>query len=95
MQHLCETQTNTERATSFSERAWSRIGMDLFEFHGKIFVMVVDYYSRWVELRRLDDQTSSNLIMKLKSIFAVHGIPDVIISDNGPQFASGEFSNFA
>ena len=87
MQHLCETQTNTERATissSFPERPWSRLGMDLFERHGKIFVIVVDYYSRLIELRRLDNQTSSNLIMKLKSIFAVHGIPDVIISDNGP-----------
>ncbi|KAL8616423.1 hypothetical protein ACOMHN_041026 [Nucella lapillus] len=69
--------------------------MDLFELHGKTYIVVVDYYSRWTELRRLDNQTSSSLIAKLKSIFAVHGIPDVVMSDNGPQFASADFRNFA
>ena len=48
-----------------------------------------------LELRRLDNQISNNLINKLKSLFAVHGIPDVVISDNGPQFASTEFRNFS
>ena len=82
-------------SSSFPERPWARLGMDLFELHGKTFLVVVDYYSRWPELSRLDNQTSSNLISKLTSILAVHGIPDVIISDNSPQFASTEFRNFA
>jgi hypothetical protein len=69
--------------------------MDLFELGGKTFIVMVDYYSRWVEMRHLDSQTSANTIAKIKSIFAVHGIPDVVISDNGPQFASAEFKSFA
>ena len=31
----------------------------------------------------------------MKSIFCRHGIPDEVMSDNGPQYASSEFSNFA
>ena len=35
------------------------------------------------------------MIQALKEIFAVHGIPDVIMSDNGPQFSSASFLQFA
>ena len=89
------TQKEPLLPSTFPERPWARLGMDLFELQGKTFLVGVDYYSRWLELRRLDNQTHRNLISKLKSILAVHGIPDVIISDNGPQFASTEFRNFA
>lgn len=81
--------------SSFPDRPWSRLGMDLFDFQGKTFIVVVDYYSRWIELRHLDKQTSLDAISKIKSIFAVHGIPDLVVSDNGPQFASADFRRFA
>nr|KAG5700450.1 hypothetical protein BaRGS_010363 [Batillaria attramentaria] len=81
--------------SSFPDRPWSRVGMDLLDLKGKSYIVVVDYYSRWVELRYLESQTSSHTISQIKSIFAVHGIPDVVMSDNGPQFASAEFNAFA
>ena len=31
----------------------------------------------------------------MSSIFAVHGVPDIVVSDNGPQYASKEFKAFA
>ena len=80
--------------SSFPDRPWARLGMDLFEFQGKTFIVVVDYYSRWVELRKLDNLSSKDTVTKLKSILAVHGFPDVIVSDNGPQFASAELKKF-
>ena len=81
--------------SSLPGRPWSRLGIDFFEFQGKTFIVVVDYYSRWIELRALNSMTSANTILHLKSIFSVHGIPDVVVSDNGPQFASHEFQTFA
>ena len=77
-------------------RPWEQVGMDLFE-HGKnTFLLMVDYYSRWIEVRLLQKtQTAEEVIRAMQSIFAIHGIPDVVISDNGPQYASREFRAFA
>ena len=57
-------------------------------------MIVVDYYSRWFEIRRLNDQSSSRVISVLKELFSTHGIPDIIVSDNGPQFSSDAFRLF-
>ena len=59
------------------------------------FLVVADYYSRWLEVRQLHEASSGAVIHKLKLIFATHGIPEVIISDSGPQFQSQEFREFA
>uniref|UniRef100_A0A3Q1F5U6 Integrase catalytic domain-containing protein n=1 Tax=Acanthochromis polyacanthus TaxID=80966 RepID=A0A3Q1F5U6_9TELE len=45
-------------------------------------------------LGRLSDTTSKGVITAMKSIFVRHGIPDIVISDNGPQYASEEFRSF-
>jgi hypothetical protein len=73
---------------------WSRLGADIFEFKKKHYLLVVDYYSRYIEVRRLKSLSSLTTIEKLKSIFVTHGNPDIMISDNGPQFASREFYEF-
>ena len=39
-------------SSSFPSRPWERLGMDLFDFQGKIYLLVVDYYSRWLEIKR-------------------------------------------
>ena len=74
---------------------WSRLAMDLFELKGKTYLIIVDYFSRWTELRLLEKLNSKTTITQIKSVFATHGIPDMIISDNGPQFVSWEFKVFA
>ena len=81
--------------SSVPERPWERVAMDLFELKGKPYIVVVDYLSRWAEVRQLQAETASATIVAIKSIFATHGIPDVVVSDNGPNFSSGEFVSFA
>ncbi|GFR70641.1 Pol polyprotein [Elysia marginata] len=56
-------------AASFPDRPWSRVAMDLFDLHGKTYLLVVDYHSRWPEIRLLDSLTSAAVIIRLKSIF--------------------------
>ena len=56
---------------------------------------MVDYFSRYPEVVQLRSTTSGAVISHLKSVFARHGIPEVVRSDNGPQYASKEFSEFA
>lgn len=57
--------------------------------------MVVDYFSNYIEMEKLRSQTSPAVIKVLKTIFARHGIPDTVVSDNGPAYTSEEFSKFA
>ena len=81
--------------SSTPKRPWERLAMDLFELRGETYLLVVDYFSRWPEIRLLNSQSSSKTIQHIKSIFATHGIPDVVVSDNGGQFGSQKFANFA
>ena len=74
---------------------WDRIGIDLMDFKGKTFLMVMNYHSCYLEVMDLSKATSSLVIAKLKSIFARWGIPLEVVSDNGPQCSSESFSNFA
>ena len=55
----------------------------------------MDYYSRYIELALLKELNSLETIDHMKSIFARHGIPELLISDNGPQYASKEFKEFS
>lgn len=67
-----------------SERPWEKVGTDLFYHSGK------PYHSRLLQQLLRDRRTSGVVINKLKGRFARHGIPDTVISENGPQFASRE-----
>ncbi|XP_060073920.1 uncharacterized protein K02A2.6-like [Ylistrum balloti] len=82
------------KETEIPDRPWSIISTDLFEFRGQHYLVSVDHYSKWPELAKLDNLTSSNTIPYLKGQIARYGIPDRIISDNGPQFACEEFTKF-
>ena len=59
----------------------------------KKIVIVVDYYSRYFETMLLRSEKSIDTINALKSIFARHGIPETVVSDNGNQYISQEFKD--
>ena len=79
---------------SIPSRPWSKVGGDLFELHGKQYLILVDYYSAFVEVDLLHSTTSNQVITHCKSQFSRHGIPDILITDNGPQFSSHNFKQF-
>ena len=70
------------------------VGTDLFEFESKTYLLTVDYYSKFIEVDRLQDLGSKATIEVLKAQFSRHGIPEVIRSDGGPQFTSKVFAIF-
>lgn len=76
-------------------RAWSKVGADIFHCNAKSFLLVIDYYSKFIEVSQLQSLQSNHVIRKMKKIFARHGIPEVVMSDNGPEFSSGHFRQFA
>lgn len=66
------------------ERPWSRVRADLFSLHSKDYIVLVDYYSDFVEVDLLKNTKSSAVIKFLKAQFSHHGISDVLVTDNGP-----------
>ena len=74
---------------------WEKLATDLFELNGSTYIVLVDYYSRFVEVQKLTSTTSANVIAFLKPMFCRYGIPATLVSDNGPQFSSAEMKQFA
>ena len=77
------------------EGPWDMVATDLFQWDGADYLLIVDSYSRFIEFCRLPNTSSSMVIIHTKSIFARHGIPKSVQSDNGPQFSAKEYSKFA
>ncbi|KII67988.1 Transposon Ty3-G Gag-Pol polyprotein [Thelohanellus kitauei] len=61
---------------------------------GKILLVLVDHFTRWPEVAVINASQASDTVEKLKEIFARIGLPQTIVSDNGPQFISDCFNNF-
>ena len=76
-------------------RPWSKVAADLCELDGHTLLFIADYYSNFIEVARLNSVTSRSVIKEMKDVFARYGIPDVLVTDNGAQFASAEFAVFA
>ena len=77
-------------------RAWHTVGADLFYSKGTEYLLVSDYYSKFPFVRRLPAKcTSAAVVLQLKQIFSEQGIPQIVRTDNGPQFNSKEFSEFS
>ena len=56
---------------------------------------MIDYYSRFIETARLSTATFNDVITHMKSIFARHGVPESLTSDNRPQYTANMFKTFA
>ena len=94
-QRSTPTATEPLLSTPLPNHPWERVAADLFELKGVSHLLVVDYYSRYVEVQKLTTTTSTNVVTALKAIFSRHGVPITFVSDNGPQFDSKEMKHFA
>lgn len=70
------------------------MGVDILTLNGRDYLLTVDYFSRFCEIDLLEGMKSQTVIRKLNVQFARFGIPDVVMTDDGPQFSSKEFGNF-
>lgn len=74
-------------------RTWERIAMDIGDIRGKKYLVIWDYYSKWLEFSLLSDMNMTGIIRHLKSTFSRYGIPVIVVADN--QFATARFETFA
>lgn len=78
------------------ERPWATLHADFAGplKDGKMILVLVDAYSRFIDAFVCNSSTSETTIQKFRQSFATHGLCDTLITDNGPCFASLEFSEF-
>ncbi len=96
-----QTQKGTKIVTTTA--AWpastypfERIHLDFFFFQNEIFLILVDSFSKFVDVVNMNKKTDApNLINKLVDTFLIFGFPKIIVTDNGPPFNSLKFSQFA
>ena len=72
---------------------WEYVGTDLFHWNNHDYLLVIDYYSNYPEIAISSSKSSENVILNMRSIFARHGAPKVLTSDNGPQYTSESFKS--
>ena len=77
------------------KHAWHTLATDLFHWNRTEYMLIADLYSKFPIIRKLTNMSSNTVINHLKGIFDEHGIPERLISDNGPQYSSEEFRIFS
>ncbi|XP_054257479.1 uncharacterized protein K02A2.6-like [Macrosteles quadrilineatus] len=99
--HVCQCTRNAVAKVPLCQwpRAssrWQRIHVDYAEdpLTRQQMLIVVDSFSKWLEVFIMKSTTSFKTIEKLRTLFASFGLPEELVSDNGPNFASGEFREF-
>lgn len=76
-------------------RPFSRIHADFFYYERNTFLLIVDSYSKWLEVIWMKYGTDAEkTIKKFQNFFTRFGLPDVVVTDNGPPFNSQYFTHF-
>ena len=76
-------------------RRWSRLHVNyasLFENH--MFFVIGDAYSKWIDVFKTNSSTTAVTVQRLRECYSTHGLPDVIVSDNGTASTSEDFALF-
>ena len=75
---------------------WQRVHADFAgPLKGTWFLVMVDSFSKWAEMIPMKTTTSERTVAVMRTVFARLGLPLVLVTDNGPQFTSQEFAQFA
>lgn len=82
--------------TKMPDKPWVHIAIDFMGPlpSGHNLLVMVDYFSRFVEVAIMKEITAKLTVQALHECFCRYGIPESIKSDNGPQFTSDVLQEF-
>ena len=79
---------------------WEKLGLDIAgpfataPINERFLIVLVDYRSKWVEVAAVGDTRSGKVVAFLENVFSREGCPVEVVTDNGSQFVSQEFTSF-
>ena len=80
---------------AWPDKQWTRVHIDYAgPMEGKMFLLIADAHSKWVDIHISNLSTSATTIELLRKTFASLGLPEVLVSDNATAFTSTEFAEF-
>ena len=94
---LCQETRKVKSSEKFKcvidvpHHPWHTLRLDLFYWKKQNFLVIVDYFPKFLVVRRIPNSTTGALIKKLGIVFSEYGRPYLFRSDNGPHYASQEF----
>jgi len=74
--------------------AWQRVHADFFDWEKKKFLIIVDAFSKWIEVFVMTTTTVEATISKMRECFARFGLPVILVMDNGLPWKSDKFQDF-
>lgn len=77
------------------EHAWYQVGMDIFDYGGKVYLCAYDALSNFPEVELLRDTCAATDTEKHSTMLARYGMLVEVCTDNGPQFASRKLSLYS
>ena len=72
---------------------WSKVATDIFYYEPQPYLLIVDYTSRFLIVRKLKSMSAQHIAEHFKSIFSEYGWPDTVVSDNRPCYMAKPFAN--
>ena len=86
---------NTTHSWPKEETAWSRLHVDWAYTRSTGNVLIIaDSFSGWLEATLCKDRTTDTVIEVMRAIFARFGVPQVVVTDNAPEFAGGHLKSW-
>ena len=80
---------------SWPTRPWARVHLDYAgPVEGKMILVIVDAHSKWIDAIVTPNATSATVVEELRPLFAQFGLPETVVTDNGPCFVGAEFEEF-
>lgn len=95
----CQLTQNTSSPVGLSQWKeakffFERIHLNFFQWTNTKFLIIVDAYSRWFDIKNMPSTTGNKLRETLRGIFTYFGLPTNIVTDNGPPFGGSELQKF-
>lgn len=92
--YSCANNKHPMITRSIPEYPYQKVASDIFDFKCDSFLIVIDYYSRWIDIKKLQNKSASSVVSAFKEIFSSNGIPEEVTCDNQPfnSFKCREFA---